>query len=67
MSRLPSSRKIISVLLKNGFVKVSQKGSHAKFRKDSLTVIVPTPKKEIPLGTARSIAQQAGLKISDFQ
>lgn len=36
-----------------GFVFVSQKGSHAKYRKignPTLTVIVPMAKKEIPFG-----------------
>ena len=35
--------------MKNGFVKKSQKGSHVKFIKGDLTVIIPHPKKEIPL------------------
>lgn len=67
MPKLPSSRVVIKVLQEHGFERISQKGSHAKFRKGSKTVIVPTPKKEIPLGTAVSIARQAGLQLSDFQ
>jgi predicted RNA binding protein YcfA (HicA-like mRNA interferase family) len=47
-------------LLAEGFVAVSSKGSHRKFRKGALTVIVPHPKKDLPLGTARSIAKMAG-------
>jgi predicted RNA binding protein YcfA (HicA-like mRNA interferase family) len=39
---------------------VSIKGSHHKFRKDDMTVIIPHPKKDLPLGTARSIARMAG-------
>jgi predicted RNA binding protein YcfA (HicA-like mRNA interferase family) len=54
------SRKIVKRLLADGFVFVSSKGSHHKFRKDSCTVIVPHPKKDLPLGTARSIARMAG-------
>ncbi len=53
-------RKIVKRLLAEGFVAVSSKGSHHKFRKDALTVIVPHPKKDLPLGTARSIARMAG-------
>jgi predicted RNA binding protein YcfA (HicA-like mRNA interferase family) len=54
------SRKIVKRLLAEGFVAVSSKGSHRKFRKGALTVIVPHPKKDLPLGTARSIARMAG-------
>ena len=54
------SRKIVKRLLADGFVLVSSKGSHHKFRKGGLTVIVPHPKKDLPLGTARSIAKMAG-------
>ncbi|OLP56056.1 addiction module toxin, HicA family [Rhizobium rhizosphaerae] len=54
------SRKIIQRLKDDGFTLVKVSGSHHKFRKDDRTVIVPHPKKDLPLGTARSIARQAG-------
>jgi len=54
------SRKIITRLKKEGFELVSVRGSHHKFRKGSIVVIVPHPKKDIPLGTVRSIARDAG-------
>jgi predicted RNA binding protein YcfA (HicA-like mRNA interferase family) len=54
------SRKVVKRLLADGFVPVSSKGSHHKFRKGERTVIVPHPKKDLPLGTARSIARMAG-------
>jgi len=54
------SRKIVKRLLAEGFVEISVKGSHHKFRRDGVTVIVPHPKKDLPLGTARSIAMMAG-------
>jgi predicted RNA binding protein YcfA (HicA-like mRNA interferase family) len=47
MPKLPSSGKIIKVLEKQGFIFISQKGSHLKYRKfdanmaKQLTVIVP--------------------------
>lgn len=60
-----SSREIIRVLQQKGFVFVSQKGSHVKLEKASLglnrIVIVPHPKKDIPLGTFKSICRQAGI------
>jgi predicted RNA binding protein YcfA (HicA-like mRNA interferase family) len=47
-------------LLAEGFERVAVKGSHHKFRKDTRVVVVPHPKKDLPLGTARSIARMAG-------
>ncbi len=67
MSKLPSSHLIVKVLLKNSFIFISQKGSHQKYRKANRTVIVPHPKKEIPIGTFRSIVRQSGLNASNFQ
>ena len=54
------SRRIVKRLIAEGFVLVASKGSHHKFRKDGRTVIVPHPKNDLPLGTARSIAKMAG-------
>ena len=54
------SCKIVRRLLADGFVLVARKGSHRKFRRGDRTVIVPHPKKDLPLGTARSIARMAG-------
>jgi len=68
MPKLPSSDDVIRALRKSGFVLVSQKGSHAKYRrtgKDARTVIVPVPRKEIPVGTFRSILRQSGLEEED--
>jgi predicted RNA binding protein YcfA (HicA-like mRNA interferase family) len=55
-----NSRKIIRRLLEDGFEEVSVRGSHHKFRKGTVTLIVPHPEKDLPLGTARAIAKQAG-------
>jgi len=55
-----NSSKIIKRLKKEGFELISIAGSHHKFRKDGVTVIVPHPKKDLPVGTARSIAKQVG-------
>jgi predicted RNA binding protein YcfA (HicA-like mRNA interferase family) len=72
MTTLFSSKHIVAVLQKRGFVYVSQKGSHVKFRCVTpagivYTVIVPANKNEIPFGTFRSIVRQAGLQVSDFE
>ncbi|MBI2591392.1 MAG: type II toxin-antitoxin system HicA family toxin [Candidatus Brennerbacteria bacterium] len=70
MPKFYSSSEIIKVLQKKGFIYISQKGSHAKFRKTgnpTLTVIVPAGRKEIPYGTFRSILRQANLTENDFR
>lgn len=56
-----NSRKLLKLLLAKGFEVVSQRGSHLKLRKGDRTVILPHPKKDLPLGTVRSIYEQAGL------
>ncbi len=66
MPKLLSSRVIVKTLEQKGFVFVSQKGSHAKYRKKAHTVIVPMGKREIPLGTLSSIIRQTGLEKTDF-
>lgn len=66
MTKLPSSEKVISILIMNGFVFKSQKGSHKKFVKNDKTVIVPAPKKQIPLGTLKSISKQSGISFYEF-
>lgn len=55
-----NSRAIVKRLLAEGWALVSVKGSHHKFRRGTMTLIVPHPKKDLPLGTARSIAKMAG-------
>lgn len=54
------SKKIVKRLAKEGWEAVGGKGSHRKFRKGDKTVVVPHPKKDLPVGTARSIAKMAG-------
>ena len=56
------SKKIVKRLKEEGFDLISVAGSHRKFRKGTITVIVPHPKKDLPTGTARAIARQAGWK-----
>jgi predicted RNA binding protein YcfA (HicA-like mRNA interferase family) len=54
------SRKITKRLKDEGYELISVRGSHHKFRKDEKTLIIPHPKKDLPLGTARAIAKHAG-------
>ncbi len=67
MSKLYSSNHIQKILEKLGFIFVSQKGSHGKLKKANKTVILPMNKKEIPLGTLRSILRQAGINMDFFK
>lgn len=69
MPKLHSSDWIIKTLEKHGFIQVSQKGSHLKMRsigEPVRTVIIPTNRKEIPMGTFQSILRQSGLTNIDF-
>lgn len=70
MPKAYPTRHVIKVLAERGFIFVSQRGSHAKYRKKvgrtSLTVIVPIHGKEIPYGTFRSILRQTQLSEEDF-
>jgi predicted RNA binding protein YcfA (HicA-like mRNA interferase family) len=54
------SRKIIKRLKQEGFELISIRGSHHKFRKGDVVLIVPHPEKDLPIGTARAIAKLAG-------
>ena len=70
MPKLYSSSYIIKVLQNSGFVYISQKGSHVKFRKKgktTLTAIIPAGRKEIPIGTFKSILRQSKLTEKDFK
>lgn len=55
-----NSRKLIKRLRDDGFELVATKGSHHKFQKGSITLVVPHPKKDLPVGTVRAIYRQAG-------
>ncbi|WP_093450150.1 type II toxin-antitoxin system HicA family toxin [Sphingomonas sp. YR710] len=54
------SKKIIKRLLAEGWEQVSVRGSHHKFRRGEVSLVVPHPKRDLPIGTARSIAKAAG-------
>jgi len=59
------SGDIIKALEADGWNRVAQKGSHVQFKHPTKPgrVTVPHPKKDIPLGTLRSIEKQAGIKL----
>jgi predicted RNA binding protein YcfA (HicA-like mRNA interferase family) len=59
------SRMIIQILQREGWYKVDQSGSHIQFRHPMKKgrVTVPHPKKDIPVGTLKSIERQSGIKF----
>jgi predicted RNA binding protein YcfA (HicA-like mRNA interferase family) len=59
------SREIIKRIEEDGWRKVGSQGSHVQFchpeKKGRVTV--PHPKKDIPVGTLKSIERQSGIKL----
>ena len=57
-----NSRSILRRLEREGWVVVSIQGSHHKLTRPdrSYPIIVPHPRKDLPIGTARAIARAAG-------
>jgi len=60
-----NSREVIRALEAAGWSEVARKGSHLQFRHPSRPgrVTVPHPKRELPIGTLRSIEKQSGVKL----
>jgi predicted RNA binding protein YcfA (HicA-like mRNA interferase family) len=60
-----NSREVISALLAAGWVEVARRGSHAQFKHPTKPgrVTVPHPKRDLPVGTLRSIERQSGLTL----
>ncbi len=59
------SRTILKRLEEAGWLFVSARGSHHKYRdpRSGRVAIIPHPKKDLPIGTVRSIVRQTGVKI----
>ena len=59
------SREIIRKLKADGWFEVAQVGSHKQFKHATKPgrVTVPSPRKDVPAGTLRSIEKQAGTKL----
>ncbi len=57
------SSSLIKMIEADGWVLIRTKGSHHHFKHPSKKglVTIPHPKKDIPLGTVKSILKQAGL------
>lgn len=61
-----SSREVLRRLKADGWYEVAQSGSHKQFKHPVKPgrVTVPFPKREIPIGTLKSIEKQSGLKLA---
>jgi len=60
-----NSADIIRALKNDGWTVARVKGSHHHFSHPTKTgvVTVPHPKKDLPIGTVRSIERQAGIRL----
>lgn len=60
-----SSREILQILRTNGWYEYATVGDHVQLKHPTIPgkVTVPHPKKDLPTGTVKSIAKQAGLEI----
>jgi predicted RNA binding protein YcfA (HicA-like mRNA interferase family) len=59
------SRDVIKELQKDGWYEVRQVGSHRQFKHPTKKgrVTVPHPKRDIPIGTLKSIEKHTGIKL----
>ena len=60
-----NGRDVISILQRDGWFQVAQKGSHIQFKHPTKKgrVTVPHPERDLPIGTLKSIAKQSGMKL----
>jgi len=62
MAKRISSDNFLGIITAHGFRFISQRGSHSTYRDaQGHTVIVPHPRKDIPIGTLRSMIRQSSL------
>jgi predicted RNA binding protein YcfA (HicA-like mRNA interferase family) len=56
---------VIAALKADRWYQVSTRGSHVQFKhgQKSGRVTVPHPKRDLPIGTVKSIEKQSGLKL----
>ena len=73
MSKLPqiSGKELVKVFLKDGWYKVSQKGSHIKLKKDLKpvgrpTIIIPQHK-VLKKGTLSAILKDSGISLEKLR
>jgi len=60
-----NSRDVIRALKRDGWFEVDQAGSHQQFKHPTKKgrATVPHPKRDLPMGTLKSIEKQTGLRL----
>jgi predicted RNA binding protein YcfA (HicA-like mRNA interferase family) len=68
MGKTYNSRDVLRVLQADGWKIIAIRGSHHQLKHPVKNgrVTLPHPKKELPIGTMKSIAAQAKILLSDF-
>ena len=63
------AKDVMRVLKHHGFEKISQKGSHQKWRHPNgrQVIVAVHGRKPIPVGTLKSIIEGSGLSLDDFR
>ena len=58
-----SPKEVIEILIRNGWYEKRSRGSHHQFVKDGSKniVTISISKKDIPIGTLKSISKQSGI------
>ncbi|GGA06573.1 addiction module toxin, HicA family protein [Paenibacillus marchantiophytorum] len=61
---MASSRELIAVIERDGWIEVNQVGSHKQYKHPTKKgrVTIPHPNKDLPIKTVHSILKQAGLR-----
>lgn len=59
------SKDVIKALTADGWYQVAQKGSHVQLKHPTKKgrVTVPHPKRDLPVGTLKSIERQSGVRL----
>ena len=59
------SRAVIRALRSAGWFEIAQQGSHIQFKHATRPgrVTVPHPKRDLPIGTVKSIEKQSGVRF----
>jgi predicted RNA binding protein YcfA (HicA-like mRNA interferase family) len=65
MGKTVGSREVIKAIEADGWYEVGQDGSHKQFRHPIQPgrTTIPHPRKELPIGTLKSIERQSGVKL----
>lgn len=61
-----NSKDVLKRLLADGWVEVRKRGSHVQLKHPGKPgrVTLPHPKRDLPVGTLKSIEKQSGVKLT---